>query len=258
MPVITVSGNLGSGAREIAYLAADRLGLDFVDHEILTRAAQSLGVSVAAVEQRDERLATLGERLASLLRNFLERSALVAGDPALGPEGLGIILSRTYADVAGERSPTQTVSAQTGAPAEHPAGPRFAEAGTEDLDERRYIRTITGVIEALAEGGNVVLLGRGSPVILRDRPDTLHVLAMAPFDLRVQRIALREETSLEEARRRAHEVDRGRTAFHRKFFKVEADDPSLFDLVIHTRRLSFEAGAELVVLAARALEGRPT
>ena len=257
MPVITVSGTMGSGAREIAYLAASRLGLDFVDHEILTRAAQSLGVSVAAVEQRDERLATLGERMASLLRNFLERSAMAAGDPALGPEGLGIILSRTYADVARERSPSQTVPAQTGAPAERPAGPPFGEAEPADLDERRYIRTITGVIEALAEGGNVVLLGRGSPVILRDRPGTLHVLAMAPPDLRVQRVALREEISVEEAKRRAHEVDRGRAAFHRKFFKVDADDPSLFDLVIHTRRLSFEAGAELVVLAARALETSP-
>lgn len=257
MPVVTVSGNLGSGAREIAYLAAGRLGLDFVDHEILTRAAQSLGVSVAAVEQRDERPATLGERLASLLRNFLERSAMAAGDPALGPEGLGIILSRTYADVMGERRPAGAVSAQSGAPAELPAGSRPAEAGPEDLDERRYISTITGVIEALAEGGNVVVLGRGSPVILRDRPGALHVLAMAPSNLRVQRVALREEISAEEAKRRAHEVDRGRAAFHRKFFKVEADDPSLFDLVIHTRRLSFEAGAELVVLAARALEESP-
>jgi len=254
MPVVTVSGNLGSGAREIAHLAAGRLGLDFVDHEILTRAAQSLGVSVAAVEQRDERPATLGERLASLLRNFLERSAMAAGDPALGPEGLGIILSRTYADVMGERHPAQAIPAQTSARAERAGGSPFAEAATEDLDERRYIRTITGVIEALADGGNVVLLGRGSPVILRNRPDALHVLAVAPPDLRVQRVALREEISVEEAKRRAHEVDRGRAAFHRKFFKVDADDPSLFDLVIHTRRLSFEAGAELVVLAARALE----
>jgi cytidylate kinase len=257
MPVITVSGNLGSGAREIAYLAAGRLALDFVDHEILTRAAQSLGVSVAAVEQRDERPATLGERLVSLLRNFLERSAIAAGDPALGPEGLGIILSRTYADVMGERHAARGVPAQTGAPMERPAGPPFAEAGPEDLDERRYTDTITGVIKALAESGNVVILGRASPVILRDRPDALHVLAVAPPDLRVQRVALREEISVEEAKRRAHDVDRGRAAFHRKFFKVDADDPSLFDLVIHTKRLSFEAGADLVVLAARALEASP-
>ena len=230
MAIVTFSGFMGSGAMEIASLAAGRLGLDYVDREILARAAQSLGVSVAAVEHHDERIATLGERVASLLRNFLERSAMAGGDPALGPEGLGILLSRTYAEAVGVR-PDESAN----------------------LDERRYVSTITGVIEALAEGGNVVLLGRGSPVILRDRPGSLHVLTMAPSDLRVQRVARREEISPEEARRRVHESDRGRGAFHRKFFKVDPDDPSLYDLVIHTRRLSFEAGADLVVAAARAL-----
>jgi len=234
MPVITFSGTLGSGAREIAQLVARRLGLDYVDREILARTAQSLGVSVAAVEQRDERPATLGERVASMLSNFLERSAVAGGDPALGPESLAVLLSRTYSEAAGER----------------PSGPA-------ELDERRYIRTITGAIEALAEGGNVVLVGRGSPIILRDRPDSLHVLTMAPLEMRIQRIAVREEITVAEARRRVQESDRGRAAFHRKFFKVEADDPSLFDLVICTGRLSYEAGADLTVTAARALEAPP-
>jgi cytidylate kinase len=79
---------------------------------------------------------------------------------------------------------------------------------------------------------------------------------MAPSDLRVQRVA-RGKISMEEARRRVQETDRGRGAFHRKFFKVDPDDPSLYDLVIHTRRLSFEAGADLVVAAAHAL-GTPS
>jgi cytidylate kinase len=234
MPVITVSGAIGSGAREIAELAARQSGLDYVDREILARAAQSLGVSVTAVEQRDERPATLGERLASMLRTFLERSAVAGGDPALGPEGLGIVLSRRYGDIMGE------------SPSEPP-----------DVDERRYIDTITGVIEALAQSGNVVLLGRGSPIILRDRSDSLHVLTTAPQDLRVRRVALRDEMPLEEATRRVHDSDRGRVAFHRKFFKVDADDPSLFDLVIHTGRLPYEVAADLVVKAARSLETPP-
>jgi cytidylate kinase len=231
MPVITISGALGSGAREVAQLVASRLGLDYVDREILARTAQSLGVSVAAVEQRDERPATLGERVASMLTNFLERSAVAGGDPALGPESLAVLLSRTYSQATSER----------------PGGPA-------ELDERRYIRTITGVIEALAEGGNVVLVGRGSPAILRDRPGSLHVLTMAPLETRVRRIALRDEMPVGEARHRVQESDRGRAAFHRKFFKVDADDPSLFDLVICTGHLSYEAGADLTVTAAHALE----
>jgi cytidylate kinase len=244
MPVVTISGALGSGAKEIAQLAASRLGLDYVDREILARTAQCLGVSVAAVEQRDERPATLGERVGSMLTNFLERSAVAGSDPALGPESLAVLLSRTYSEASSERPPAGGGSASGG-------------GGPAELDERRYIRTITGVIEALAEGGNVVLVGRGSPAILHDRPDSLHVLAMAPLETRVQRIALREEMKEGEARRRVQESDRGRAAFHRKFFKVEADDPSLFDLVICTGRLSYEAGADLTVTAARALGASP-
>jgi cytidylate kinase len=241
MPVITVSGDLGSGAREVARLVASRLGLDYVDREILARTAQSLGVSVAAVEERDERPATLGERVAAMLANFLERSAVAGGDPALGPESLALLLSRTYTQAISERPPAGGGSASGG-------------SGPAELDERRYIHTITGVIEALAEGGNVVMVGRGSPVILRDRPGCLHVLTMAPFEMRAQRIALREEITVEEAKRRVQESDHGRAAFHRKFFKVGADDPSLFDLVISTGRLSYEVGADLTVTAARALE----
>jgi len=244
MPVITISGALGSGAREVAQLVARRLGLDYVDREILARTAQSLGVSVAAVEQRDERPATLGERVASMLTNFLERSAVAGGDPALGPESLAVLFSRTYSQAVSERPPAGSGSASGG-------------GGPAELDERRYIHTVTGVIEALAEGGNVVLLGRGSPVILRGRPNSLHVLTTAPLETRVRRIALRDETTEREARRRVQESDRGRAAFHRKFFKVEADDPSLFDLVICTDRLSSEVGAELTVTAARALEASP-
>jgi cytidylate kinase len=231
MPVITVSGDLGSGAREVARLVASRLGLDYVDREILARTAQSLGVSVAAVEERDERPVTLGERVAAMLTNFLERSAVAGGDPALGPESLALLLSRTYTQAISERS-----------------------SGPAELDERRYIHTITGIIEALAEGGNVVMVGRGSPVILRDRPGCLHVLTMAPFEMRAQRVALREEMTEEEARHRVQGSDHGRAAFHRKFFKVGADDPSLFDLIISTGRLSYEVGADLIVTAARALE----
>jgi len=244
MPVITMSGALGSGARDVGQLVARRLGLDYVDREILARTAQSLGVSVAAVEQRDERPATLGERLASMLTNFLERSAVAGGDPALGPESLAVLLSRTYSEATSERPPAGGGSASAG-------------GGPAELDERRYIRTIIGVIEALAEGGNVVLVGRGSPVILRDRPRSLHVLTMAPFEMRAQRIALRDDITEGEARHRVQESDRGRAAFHRKFFKVDADDPSLFDLVICTGRLSYEAGADLTVTAARALEASP-
>ena len=81
MSVLTISGQIGAGAREVGRLVADRLTFDYVDQEILVEAARTLGVPVESVVSHDERTAGLGERLATMLRRFLERSAAAGSDP---------------------------------------------------------------------------------------------------------------------------------------------------------------------------------
>lgn len=44
MPVVTISGMVGSGAREVGRLAAQGLGIDYVDQQLLVDAARRLGV----------------------------------------------------------------------------------------------------------------------------------------------------------------------------------------------------------------------
>jgi cytidylate kinase len=229
MPVVTVSGAMGSGARELARLVADMLGVDYVDQEILVDAAQRLGVSARAVIQRDEHPQTFGERLASLLRTFLERSAVAGvGDPMMGAAGLEVLLARSYGDLT--KSP------------EH------------EVDDSLYVKTVAAIISELGQRGDIVILGRGSHLILRGHPTALHVLTLAPPEARVQRIAERDGLSPQEAVKRVHDLDKGRAAFYHKFFKVDADDPACYDLAIETSRLPFELAARLVVEAARARE----
>ncbi len=217
----------GGGAPEVGQLVADRLGIDYVDRQILTEAAQSLSVSLEEVVQKDEGVTTLGGRLAQLLRAFLERSAAAGSwDPMAGTTGLEFILGRSYAEAAAL-----------------PAG--------NWLDDKTYLRTIKTITLELAQKGPVVIIGRGSQVILRDYPGALHVLVLAPKELRLPRLAEREQLSEEDARRRLQESDRARVAFHRKFFKVEVDDPTLYHLVLNTARFSFEDAAGLVCAAAQ-------
>jgi cytidylate kinase len=229
MPVVTVSGTMGSGAREVARLAADILVIDYVDQQILVDAAQRLGVSARVVAQRDEHVRSFGERLASLLSTFLERSAAAGiGDPLMGAGGLEVLLGRSYGDLT--KSP------------EH------------EVDDALYMKTVTAIIRELGQRGDIVILGRGSHLLLREHPIALHVLTAAPLEVRVQRFAEREGLSSQEAAKRVHDLDRGRAAFHHKFFKVEADDPACYDLAIDTSRLSSEVAAQLVAEAARARE----
>ena len=232
MPVVTMSGTWGSGAREVGQLVAEILGIDYVDQEIMVDAARRLGVSAESLAGREERCLSFRERLAKMLGNFLERSAVAGvGDPLMGSGGLEVLLARSYADLGAEPRTT-----------------------AQELDDALYVKTVRVIISELSQKGNIVILGHGGQMILRDLPHALHVLALAPLKLRIERFAEREQIALEEAGKRIHDLDRGRAAFHRKFFKVEVNDPALYDLVIDTGRLPYPVAAEVVAVAARAKE----
>ncbi|MEX0799642.1 MAG: cytidylate kinase-like family protein [Dehalococcoidia bacterium] len=225
MSVVTMSGTIASGAREIGRAAASLLEIDYVDQQLLVDAARRLGVPVDVMAGHDERCSSFGQRLSHLLRGFLERSA-AAGDPMTGAGGLEMLLGRTYADLSVERVEPEV---------------------TDSL----YMKTITVILRELGDRGDIVVLGRGSQMILRELPGALHVLTLAPRELRVQRLAEREGVTEAEAAKRVDDSDKARGAFYHKFWKVDVSDPRLYDLAIETSHLSFEAGAELVAAAVR-------
>ena len=92
-------------------------------------------------------------------------------------------------------------------------------------------------------------------MILRDLPGALHVLTLAPQELRIERLSAREGMSVEDATQRVHDSDKARGAFHRKFWKVDVNDPSLYHVTFETSRLPYEVGAELVAGAVRSIVG---
>lgn len=226
MPVVTLTGKLASGAREVGEVVAGLLGVDIVDQQIMVQAARRCGVSVDEAAGHDERYGSFRERLAIMFRTFLERSAASGADPLTGATGLETLLSRSYAEMAVHEEPQ--VSGQL------------------------YLKAVTAIVRELAESGEIVILGRGSQMILEDMPAALHVLCVAPKALRVTRLAEREGICEEEALRRLTEGDRARCSFYKKFWKVEVENPNLYDLTIDTARLSYAIAADLVTSAARA------
>lgn len=232
MPVVTMSGTMGSGAREVGQLAAEILGIDYVDRQIMVDAARRLGISAEALAERDERCMGFRDRLANMLRTFLERSAMAGvGDPLMGGGGLEVLLARSYGEMGAE-----------------------VGSSAQELDDAVCIETVSAIISELGQRGNIVILGRGGQMILKELPTALHVLTHAPLELRTRRIVERDQLTPEEASKRAHELDSGRAAFHRKFFKVDVSDPCLYDLVIDTSHLPYAVAAEMVAVAARAKE----
>jgi cytidylate kinase len=235
MPVVTVTGRLNSGAREIAQAVAAELKLDYLDREILAEAASQLGVSESDVAQRDEAARSFGDRVASVLRTLMERSAIVgAADPISGGE-LDVLLARTYGEAAH-------------LPSDAPAG---------QLDDEHYLSTLKSVIEEVAARDNVVILGRGAQVILQHDPGAVHVYVTLAREARIASLVEREGMPAQDAERRIKQSDHNRQEFHRHYFKVEMENPCLYDLMLHAGRIAPELAVQLIAQAVRARAPRP-
>lgn len=230
MPVITITGLIGSGAPEVGTEVSRKLGIDYVDRLILAEAARKMGTTVAAVAERTERAQGFGDRVASFVRTVLERSALAGGgaDPYFGG-GLDALLVREYRDFPPE---SQEPSHEGG------------------LTDAHLLEVTSSVIRELAQTGNVVIAGRGANIILRDQPGALHVALVSSLEERIKRIMEREELGKEEAERFVAENDRARQAYFQRFFRVQAEDPRHYRMVLNTDWLHIPHTAEVVIASA--------
>jgi cytidylate kinase len=119
---------------------------------------------------------------------------------------------------------------------------------------QRYMHGLTEAARQAAARGKVVLVGRGTRQLLGDMPDVFHLRLVAPLDWRVQRMALREGLSMEQARARCLEVDRSRDRFTRYFFGPDALQPEQYDVVANSDRVALDEVVALVLEAARPKE----
>lgn len=109
-----------------------------------------------------------------------------------------------------------------------------------------YIRA---VVYEVASKKNVVIVGRGGQVILKDTPGTLHVRITAPFETRVNRSM--EQSGYEDkyAQRLIRQSDRDSSGYLSIYFDTDWDDSTLYDLVINTRVMNLNKSVELITCA---------
>ena len=126
-------------------------------------------------------------------------------------------------------------------------------SATQTVNDKAFIEATSAVINEMATDGNVVIIGRGGNMILSDFPGALHVGMLAPLESRIDNIMAREHYSREEATKFVLELEEARVAFFRKFFRVNANDPELFHIILNGALIRPEIAAEMVVHAAEDL-----
>ncbi len=98
-----------------------------------------------------------------------------------------------------------------------------------------------------ASRGNVVIVGRGAQIILRDMPGIFKVRIVAPFEERVTRIMERLGLSKTEATKYVREYDHERRSLMTAIFEHSPTDWALFDLVLNTACYDSGSAAEVVM-----------
>ena len=111
------------------------------------------------------------------------------------------------------------------------------------------------VVKEFAERGNCVIVGRGAPYFLRDRPDTFHVFIYAPEDEKVRRLKSIGQTE-KESLRLIEEIDRERAEFIRHYFGKEWPYRPLYNLMLNSK-YGDEYVVETILQQVAALEKRP-
>ncbi len=119
-----------------------------------------------------------------------------------------------------------------------------------------YHQALCSTVEAAAEQGHVVIIGRGSQVVLANRRDVLHVRIIAPLEDRIAYVARREGVNETEAAARIKLKDKDRLYYLRAQYHQQADDPLLYDLIINTAVLDLDSAVEVIVAALEAKSHR--
>jgi cytidylate kinase len=121
-----------------------------------------------------------------------------------------------------------------------------------DLPRGERLRAfIVEAIHETARSGDVVIVSHAAGVPLAGRDDVLRVLITASFDTRARRLAADEGVSQGEAVRRLKESDNGRADYFRRFYEIERELSTHYDLVVNTDRITPEQATDIVVAVAR-------
>lgn len=132
----------------------------------------------------------------------------------------------------------------------------WAAGAAASAQEKRQAAQVRQLIQAAYAQGNVVVLGRGGQIVLRDLPDVLHVRLTAPLALRIRRHGERAGLSPAAAREAVLVRDLASADFIRSYYDVDVSDPILYDLVISTGSISPAAAADLIISALAHLPGK--
>lgn len=219
MAIITISRQFGSGGDEIAFELSKALSYPLFDKRLVLQAAEEAGLEDLDIVDFSEDNYKV--------RGFLDR--LFSGTPILPYPGI-------WAD---------DLSVMYGL-----EETQLREEDSLKLEQR--------AIEFAYQAGDMVIVGRGGQVLLKDRPNVLHVRIVAPLEKRMDQVRAQLKlygpgTQVETERQldaRAlgliHERDAASADYIKRFYHVDRADPLFYHLLINTGKVTIERAVQII------------
>jgi cytidylate kinase len=217
MTVITISRQYGSGGDEIAIRLCEILGYSYFDKSLISQAAAAAGISEKDIFDYSED--------SHKVRSFLDR---------LFDRPMLMVAGRMWDD----------------------AGAMLA-AQDLPLSDDDMLTLVQKAIHSAYQNGNIVIVGRGSQVLLRDKPNVVHVRIVAPLEDRIQRLKdeMKQNRQAYDAdlslRREAQdfivERDAASADYIKRYYAADWNDAQLYHMVLNTGKMDLNRAAEMIV-----------
>ena len=131
-----------------------------------------------------------------------------------------------------------------------PGGATWIPDDASELVRSNDFRSlIREAIHETAAQGDVVIVSHGASFALAGRDDLLRVLVTAPHEARVRRFAEEQATDEHAAAKALRRSDEDRADYLKRFYGVEHEQSSHYDIVVNTEMLGADAAAGVVVAA---------
>ena len=117
------------------------------------------------------------------------------------------------------------------------------------LSDAAYCDAVERIVRAAVARGHVVIVGRGSQVLLAKRRDVLRVRVIAPLDQRITNVMQREGLDEEAAASLIRKFEHERTRYLELEFNRKPEDSHLYDLVLNTSSFDLASAVNVICLA---------
>ena len=122
----------------------------------------------------------------------------------------------------------------------------------ESLEQQVYLATFD-TIRSIAEKGPCVIIGRCADYALADNPNRLSLFIHAPLDVRIARVAERQEVSLEKARVLINKTDKRRASYYNFYTGNKWGKYDNYDMAVNSSTLGIEGTAQIIYACVKKL-----